>query len=79
MNFSNALTVRIKALDGLRPSFSSHVRWCEHGAPIEIAVVSGSHADSEARSLQKKIFGTLFGRGLIQGWEFAQLGHTAVA
>jgi hypothetical protein len=53
MNFSNALTVRIKALDGLRPSFSSHVRWCEHGAPIEIAVVSGSHAACKARTLHK--------------------------
>jgi len=21
---------------GLRPSFSAHVRWCEHGAPVQI-------------------------------------------
>jgi hypothetical protein len=34
------------------PSFSAHVRWCEHGAPIEIAVVSGSHADSKAQFRQ---------------------------
>jgi hypothetical protein len=23
-----------KAVEGLRPSFSAHVRWCEHGAPL---------------------------------------------
>jgi hypothetical protein len=23
-----------KAVVGLRPSFSAHVRWCEHGAPV---------------------------------------------
>jgi hypothetical protein len=23
-----------KAAVGLRPSFSAHVRWCEHGAPV---------------------------------------------
>src|SRR5271170_2119160 len=23
-----------KAVEGLRPSFSAHVRWCEHGAPV---------------------------------------------
>jgi hypothetical protein len=25
----------LEAFDGLRPSFSAHVRWCEHGAPVE--------------------------------------------
>jgi len=24
---------RVEAVDGLRPSFSAHVRWREHGAP----------------------------------------------
>jgi hypothetical protein len=23
-----------KGCGGLRPSFSAHVRWCEHGAPV---------------------------------------------
>src|ERR1700722_15656729 len=26
---------RTRAVVGLRPSFSSHVRWCEHGAPVD--------------------------------------------
>jgi hypothetical protein len=25
-----------KDVVGLRPSFSAHVRWCEHGAPVWI-------------------------------------------
>ncbi len=32
-----------KAFDGLRPSFSAHVRWCEHGAPVECAVAHTVH------------------------------------
>jgi hypothetical protein len=34
MNSSDAFTKGLKAFDGLRPSFSAHVRWCEHGAPV---------------------------------------------
>ena len=26
--------MKVKAFVGLRPSFSAHVRWCEHGAPV---------------------------------------------
>jgi len=26
----------MKSCGGLRPSFSAHVRWCEHGAPVWI-------------------------------------------
>jgi hypothetical protein len=37
MNSSNAFGKRARALDGLRPSFSAHVRPRERGAPIEIA------------------------------------------
>ena len=32
------MTVRgrfAKAVEGLRPSFAAHVRWCEHGAPLQ--------------------------------------------
>jgi hypothetical protein len=36
--FSNAFTQRAETADGFRPSFSAHVRWCVHGAPIEIPI-----------------------------------------
>jgi hypothetical protein len=29
-------------MEGLRPSFSAHVRWCEHGAPVKFCLVLGS-------------------------------------
>jgi hypothetical protein len=29
----------LKSFEGLRPSFSAHVRWCEHGAPIKLGLV----------------------------------------
>jgi hypothetical protein len=35
---------RLKAFEGLRPSFSAHVRWCEHGAPIRCAVARSVHS-----------------------------------
>jgi hypothetical protein len=28
--------IELKSSGGLRPSFSSHVRWCERGAPVWI-------------------------------------------
>jgi hypothetical protein len=34
MNSSNASTKGLEAFEGLRPSFSAHVRWCEHGASV---------------------------------------------
>ncbi len=40
---NNRTLDRPKALDGLRPSFSAHVRWCEHGAPVECAVARTVH------------------------------------
>jgi hypothetical protein len=40
---NNRTLDRVKALDGLRPAFSAHVRWCEHGAPIECAVARTVH------------------------------------
>jgi hypothetical protein len=33
------LGLRTKAFEGLRPSFSAHVRWCEHGAPVQLGYV----------------------------------------
>ena len=41
---SNTFTKRVEAVDGLRPSSSAHVRWCEHGAPGQIYLVLRSHA-----------------------------------
>ena len=35
---NNRTLGRPKALEGLRPSFSAHVRWREHGAPVECSV-----------------------------------------
>jgi hypothetical protein len=40
---NNRTLDRVKALDGLRPAFSAHVRWCEHGAPIECAAARTVH------------------------------------
>ena len=40
---NNGTLDRVKALDGLRPAFSAHVRWCEHGAPIECAAAGTVH------------------------------------
>jgi hypothetical protein len=40
---NNRTLDRVKALDGLRPAFSAHVRWCEHGAPVECAVARTVH------------------------------------
>ena len=34
---NNRTLDRRKALEGLRPSFSAHVRWREHGAPVKCA------------------------------------------
>jgi hypothetical protein len=39
MNYSNAFTKRVEAFEGLRPSFSAHVRWREHGAPGQVCLV----------------------------------------
>jgi hypothetical protein len=30
-------------MEGLRPSFSAHVSWCEHGAPVECAAAGTVH------------------------------------
>ena len=35
---------RLKAFEGLRPSFSAHVRWCEHGAPVQCAAARTVHS-----------------------------------
>jgi hypothetical protein len=35
---------RVEAFEGLRPSFSAHVRWCEHGAPVKCAVARTVHS-----------------------------------
>ncbi len=43
LGMNNRTLDRVKALDGLRPAFSAHVRWCEHGAPIECAVARTVH------------------------------------
>ncbi len=40
---NNRALDRPKAFEGLRPSFSAHVRWCEHGAPIECAAAGTVH------------------------------------
>jgi hypothetical protein len=40
---NNRTLDRPKALDGLRPSFSAHVSWCEHGAPVECAAAGTVH------------------------------------
>jgi hypothetical protein len=40
---NNRTLDRPKAFEGLRPSFSAHVRWCEHGAPVECAVARTVH------------------------------------
>jgi hypothetical protein len=40
---NNRTLDRPKALDGLRPSFSAHVSWREHGAPVECAVACTIH------------------------------------
>jgi hypothetical protein len=42
MTCSNAFPKRVEAVDGLRPSFSAHVRWCERGAPVLIPVGGNS-------------------------------------
>ncbi len=34
---------RPRALEGLRPPFSAHVRWCEHGAPVQCAAAGTVH------------------------------------
>jgi hypothetical protein len=39
MNSSNAFTQGIKTMEGLRPSFSAHVSWREHGAPVRFCLV----------------------------------------
>jgi hypothetical protein len=39
MNSSNAFTLGLEAFDGLRPSFSAHVSWREHGAPVQVCLV----------------------------------------
>ncbi len=43
LGMNNRALDRPKALDGLRPSFSAHVRWCEHGAPIQCAAAGTVH------------------------------------
>jgi hypothetical protein len=40
---NNRTLDRPKALEGLRPAFSAHVRWCEHGAPVQCAVARTVH------------------------------------
>ncbi len=40
---NNRTLDRPRALDGLRPSFSAHVRWCEHGAPVQCAAAGTVH------------------------------------
>jgi hypothetical protein len=48
MNSSNAFIPGLEALEGLRPSFSAHVSWCEHGAPVEFCLVLRSSARASA-------------------------------
>src|ERR1700753_970845 len=38
-NSSNAFTQGLTAMEGLRPSFSAHVSWREHGAPVRFCLV----------------------------------------
>jgi hypothetical protein len=40
---NNRALDRPKALEGLRPAFSAHVSWCEHGAPVECAAAGTVH------------------------------------
>ena len=40
---NNGTLEQAKAFEGLRPAFSAHVRWCEHGAPIECAAAGTVH------------------------------------
>ncbi len=44
---NNRTLDRPRALEGLRPglrpSFSAHVRWCEHGAPVQCAAAGTVH------------------------------------
>jgi hypothetical protein len=40
---NNRTLDRLKAFDGLRPSFSAHVSWCEHGAPVNCAAARTVH------------------------------------
>ncbi len=40
---NNGTLDRPRAFEGLRPAFSAHVRWCEHGAPVECAVTRAVH------------------------------------
>ena len=43
LGMNNRTLDRVKALEGLRPSFSAHVRWCEHGAHVQCAVARTVH------------------------------------
>ncbi len=40
---NNRTLDRPKAVEGLRPAFSAHVRRCEHGAPVECAAAGTVH------------------------------------
>jgi hypothetical protein len=42
MNSSKAFTQRTESYGSASPSFSAHVRWCEHGAPIEVPICVNS-------------------------------------
>ena len=56
--------MRVKAFEGLRPSFSAHVRWCEHGAPVRSCGAAMFDLLRRAWSGEPSMFGLLR-----HGWE----------
>jgi hypothetical protein len=77
MNSSNAFTQGIKTMEGLRPSFSAHVSWREHGAPRQVLFGPLGFGGPQLRfphTLYPIVFSSLNGktcRALIQNMSFS--------
>jgi len=51
-----------KSVVGLRPSFSAHVRWCEHGAPLQSCGDRGRLRGRPVVSHRLRLLGLRVGR-----------------
>jgi len=51
-----------KSVVGLRPSFSAHVRWCEHGAPLQSCGDRGRLRGRPVVSHRLRLLGLRMGR-----------------